>query len=70
MSTEVEYTDDLENGIFNLVVSLCQQKASTMPLARAKTEVAQYLIRLSNGLTQSEETEANNKGEAVARPKK
>lgn len=48
------YTTELETGIFNLVVSLCQQKASHMSMPRAKAEVAEYLNRLSNGLITTE----------------
>lgn len=44
------HAGEMEDGIFNMVVSLCQQKAAHMPMAQAKAEVADYLKSLADGL--------------------
>ena len=49
------YVEELENGIMNLVVTLCQQKGNSMPLAKAKEEVADYLESLATSLREIEE---------------
>lgn len=49
------YAEELENGIMNLVVTLCQQKALKIPLPKAKEEVADYLESLATSLREIEE---------------
>lgn len=44
------YTEEIENGIFSMVISLCQQKAVTMPIDEAKREAAEFLQKLIDGL--------------------
>ena len=43
------YTEELENGVFGLAVSMCQQYAMHMPMDQAKEKTAEYLINLANG---------------------
>ena len=55
MSTEEDskiqsYDVELENGIFQMVVTLCQHKAATMSIEQAKIEVAEMLESLRSGL--------------------
>ena len=42
---------EIENGIFNLVITLCQQKTFQMDIKQAKQEVSDWLNRLATGLT-------------------
>lgn len=44
------YDTEVANGIYNLVVTLCNIKAQTMPLPSAKEEVAEMLEALASGL--------------------
>lgn len=46
----------LQDGIFNMVVTLCQHKANSLPMAQAKEEVAQWLDKISNGLRTQQES--------------
>jgi hypothetical protein len=55
----VDYSTELENGLFNLVVTLCQHKAATMSLGDAKAQVAEYLRKIIMGLDDSP-TESNS----------
>lgn len=54
---------ELQNGIFNLVLTWCNQKANTMPMNQAKTEVADFLQKLIDGLLFEDKTEKGNKKE-------
>lgn len=44
------YDTEIENGIFNMVVSLCQHKATTVGMDQAKLEVSNWLDRIVKGL--------------------
>lgn len=46
---------EIENGIFNLIISLCMMKANTLGMAKAKADVAQWLQQIVEGLNQPEQ---------------
>lgn len=50
------YDTELENGIFNMVIALCQHKATTMGIQKAKVETAKLLESLAVGLCKEEDT--------------
>jgi len=55
------FSVEMENGIFNLIISLCQHKANFMTIEKSKEEVAQYLEKLVDGLRFNEENEMLSK---------
>lgn len=46
------YDSVLEDGIFNMVITLCQHKANTIPMQQAKLDVAAWLEKVINGLSE------------------
>lgn len=46
------YSGEIETGIFNLVITLCQHYAQQMPLDMAKEKTVAYLETLVIGLQQ------------------
>lgn len=44
------YDTEIENGIFNMVISLCQYKAEIVGMDEAKQQVSNWLERIVNGL--------------------
>lgn len=50
------YDTEIENGIFNMIISLCQNKSQIIGMDMAKDQVANWLERIINGL-RSEDTE-------------
>lgn len=44
------FDQELQNGIFSLVITWCQQKSQVMPMPQAKSEVAKFLEELRQGL--------------------
>ena len=56
--------NELENGIFTMVVTLTQLKTTMMPADVAYESVARYLQRLANGMATM--TETQNEGETNA----
>lgn len=54
-SNQHDYREELESGLINLVVTLCQQKAMYVPMAQAKLEVIDLLDRIKDGLQTQEE---------------
>lgn len=60
MEDEVhDYRSELESGLINLVVSLCQEKAKYMPMEQAKAQVSSLLNDISTNLIQETEEENN-----------
>lgn len=49
------FSIEIETGIFNMIVTLCQHKANFMSIEDAKEDVAKYLERLIVGLRFEEE---------------
>lgn len=49
------YDTEIENGIFNMVVSLCNHKASTVGMEMAKEQVANWLERIIKALREEEQ---------------
>lgn len=43
-------TDDLEDAIVNLVITLSQKKAETLGITQAKQQTAQFLSKIIDGL--------------------
>lgn len=54
------YDTELENGIFNLVIALCQKKAEVIGMEAAKQEVSTWLKSLIRGLGVDDETTLEN----------
>lgn len=50
-----DFSTELEDGIFSMIISLCQHRANFMPVEAAKELVAQYLEKLIAGLRYVEE---------------
>lgn len=50
------YDTELENGIFQLVISLCQQKAAVIGISQAKAEVGELLKSMAVGLCLEQDT--------------
>ena len=48
------YDLEIENGIFNMVVSLCEQKSHTVGMKNAKEQVASWLERITKALREEE----------------
>ncbi len=48
------YDTEIENGIFNMVVSLCNHKASTVGREMAKEQVANWLERIVTSLREED----------------
>lgn len=44
------YQTEIENGIFNMIISLCQQRAEEVGMDQAKQEISNWLERLIKGL--------------------
>ena len=51
---------ELENNIFNLVITLSRYYSDKMPAEIARNRVADYLERLSQGLRNIEDKDKNN----------
>lgn len=49
------YDVEIENGILNMVVSLCQQKANDIGMDEAKKQVSNWLERIIVGLRKEED---------------
>lgn len=60
-STLEDFSVEIENGIFNMIVTLCQHKANFIPIHDAKEEVAKYLEQLIVGLRYEEENPLKGK---------
>lgn len=51
---DTEYYDvEIEQGIYNMVVTLVTSKALVMPMPQAKLQVATFLDRLADGLRET-----------------
>lgn len=51
------YDTEIENGILNMVISLCMQKADRIgDLDRAKDQVSNWLERIISGLRENNNT--------------
>lgn len=48
------FSEELENGIFSLVVTMCQQRALQVGADQAKKEAAEFLNKLIEGLLYEE----------------
>lgn len=48
------YDTEIENGIFNMIVSLCQHKSQTVGMEQAKDDVANWLERIVSGLREED----------------
>jgi hypothetical protein len=59
-STLEDFSVELENGIFNMVVSLCQHKSNFISVEDAKEEVAKFLEQLTAGLRFQEDNPLSN----------
>ena len=47
----------LEDGLYGMVITLCKQKAETMPMEQAQEEVAAWLVQVAATLaTMNKET--------------
>ena len=44
------YQSEVENGIFNMIISLCHQRAEQVGMDEAKQEISNWLERIVNGL--------------------
>lgn len=51
------YDSEIENGILNMVISLCQQKATVIGLDEAKQQVSNWLERIVAGLRIEDNTQ-------------
>lgn len=50
---------DLEDGIYGMIVTLCQQKTPQMGTEAAKAEVAAWLVQIASTLTTTPNQEEN-----------
>ncbi len=48
--TPEDLNTEVRNGILNLVIVLCQDLATRMPMVEAKNEVAEYLNKIKTQL--------------------
>lgn len=51
---------DLEDGIYGLIVTLCQQKTPQVGAEAAKAEVAAWLVQIASTLTTTPNTTEEN----------
>ena len=58
------YDSEISQGIYNLVVALCSNKAMSMPLSQAKLEVASMLEDLAGGLRSTITTQQDTQGDS------